>query len=148
MLIEVNFLDYIDFLKFKSEDGKKYVWDDIRKKWYVLQPEEMVRQLVVEHLYRTVGYNKNRIQLEKFLKVNTLERRCDILIYDDDIQPYFLIECKRPEIEINQKVFDQVALYNIELQVDFLMVTNGIQTYCCKIHQEEKTYQFLDYIPK
>ncbi len=147
MLLEIDFLSYVDHLKIKKEENKKYVWDDLRKKWYVLLPEEMVRQLVIQHLIQELGYNKNRIKVEKQLKVNTLERRCDILTYKKNMEPFLLVECKRPEVEINQKVFDQIALYNIELKVPYLMVTNGIQTYCCSIDFEEKKYNFINKIP-
>ncbi len=147
MLLEIDFLKYSDDLKIKQGDDKKFVWDEIRKKWYVLLPEEMVRQLVVKYLIKELAYNKNRIKLEKYLKVNNLERRCDILIYDKNLEPFLLVECKRPNIEINQKVFDQIALYNIELQVPFLMVTNGIQTYCCEIDIDKKKYTFLNELP-
>jgi len=147
MLLELPLMDYYDFLKVKTEEGKKYIWDEIRKKWYVLQPEEMVRQLTVEYFIRDLAYNKNKIQIEKRLMINGMEKRFDILVYDNDFNPYLLVECKRPEVAIDQKVFDQISIYNLALNVPYLLVTNGPQSYCCKINFEEKGYEFLNAIP-
>lgn len=147
MQLDIDFMQFVDQLKIKTENGKKYIWDDIRMKWYVLQPEEFVRQLVVKYLIQISGYNKNKIQLEKGLMINGLERRFDILVYDNDFNPYLLVECKRPQITVDQKVFDQISVYNIELKVPFLLVTNGPETYCCKVDLIEKNYAFLKEIP-
>ena len=148
MQLDIDFMQFVDQLKIKTEDGKKYIWDDIRKKWYVLQPEEFVRQLVVKYLIHISGYNKNKIQLEKGLMINGLERRFDILVYDNDFNPYLLVECKRPQVPVNQMVFDQISVYNIELKVPFLLVTNGPDTFCCEVDLIEKNYEFLKEIPK
>ncbi len=147
MKLDIPLMSYAKVLKTKTEDGKRYIWDDIRKKWYVLQPEEFVRQLLVQYLIQDCGYNKNKIQIEKGLVVNGKEKRFDILVYDEDFRPYLLVECKRPEIPVDQKVFDQISVYNIELQVPYLLVSNGLDTYACSINQEEKSYAFLDAIP-
>ncbi len=143
MLLEIDFLSFADSLNIKKEEGKRKVWDSIRKKWLVLTPEEFVRQLVVAYCIEELGYSKNRIKIEKSLKVNTLEKRCDVLIYDEETQPLILIECKRPEVKLDQKVFDQISRYNIALRVPFLWVTNGPESYFCKVDFEAGDYRFL-----
>ncbi|MGK0389619.1 MAG: hypothetical protein ACI94Y_002363 [Maribacter sp.] len=148
MLLNIPFTDFINQLNIKTEDGKKYIWDEIRKKWYVLQPEEFVRQLVIKYLIDVQKFNKNKIQVEKGLVINELEKRFDILVYDNDFNPYLLIECKRPEIKVDQKVLDQISVYNIALKVPYLLVTNGPESYCCKVDFEDKSYSFIDELPK
>jgi hypothetical protein len=138
MLLNIPFTDFINQLNIKTEDGKKYIWDEIRKKWYVLQPEEFVRQLVIKYLIDVQKFNKNKIQVEKGLVINELEKRFDILVYDNDFNPYLLIECKRPEIKVDQKVLDQISVYNIALKVPYLLVTNGPESYCCKVDELPK----------
>jgi len=134
-------------LKLKKQGDKPYVWDFIRSKWLVLQPEEMVRQLLIHYLIEDLGVNKNRIAVEKGLTVNTLKKRCDILIYDQSMTPFLLIECKAPAIKLNQAVFEQIAQYNMALKVPFLLVSNGPDAFCCAIDFEEKGFQFLSTIP-
>lgn len=136
-----------DRLKLKQVNGKRFVWDFIRSKWLVLQPEEMVRQLLIHYLLEDLGINKNKIAIEKGLTVNTLQKRCDILIYDKVFSPLLLIECKAPAIKLNQSVFEQIAQYNLALKVPYLLVSNGPQAYCCAIDFEQKDFQFLDTIP-
>ncbi len=148
MNLHIDYLQFENLLNFKTDDGKKFIRDDIRKKWLVVQPEEIVRQLTVHYLCHELGYNKNKIKIEKGLKINNQEKRCDILIYNKEFKPLVLIECKRPEVNIEDKVFDQISHYNIALRVPFLIVTNGLETYCCKIDFENKTYNFLDHIPQ
>lgn len=148
MLLDLPFTDLIDQLNIKTEDGKKYIWDEIRKKWYVLQPEEFVRQLVIKYLIDIQQFNKNKIQVEKGFIINELEKRFDILVYDDNFNPYLLVECKRPEIKIDQKVFDQISVYNIALKVPYLLVTNGPESYCCEVNFEDKSYSFMNELPK
>ena len=128
-------------------EQQKKVFDPIRKKYYVWQPEEMVRQLLVQYLIQEVGYKKNRIHLERGIKVNGQAKRCDIIIYDEDTQPYLLIECKAPNISLDQKVLDQIAIYNLVFQVPFLLVSNGIQSFCCQMDYEHKSYSFLEKLP-
>ena len=148
MLISVDYLQYQQQLKIKSKAGKKWIFDPIRRKQLVLAPEELVRQLVICHLIESLGYNKNRIKVEKSLKVNTLSRRCDILVYDLSVKAFLLVECKAPKVEITQDTFQQIARYNMPLRVPYLLVTNGIKTYCCQINYQEQTFHFLDHIPQ
>jgi len=92
-------------------------------------------------------FPKNRIAVEKSLTINELPKRFDLLIYDKNTHPYLLVECKAPEVKINQKTFDQISQYNFQLKVPFLLVTNGITTYCCQMDYEKKTFEFISNIP-
>jgi hypothetical protein len=147
MEIHIDLLRYKDQLRVKRQADKRFIFDRIRKKWLVLQPEEMVRQLVLEYLLQERGYNSNLISMERGLKVNTLDRRFDLLVYDKEVKPYLLIECKAPQVKISQAVFEQVSWYNSSLQVPYLMVTNGRENYCCWMDYEAKSYRFLDVVP-
>ncbi|GJM31363.1 MAG: restriction endonuclease subunit R [Saprospiraceae bacterium] len=113
----------------------------------VLQPEELVRQLVVQYLLSEKGFNQNRIALERGLTVNGLAKRCDILIYNQAMNPFLLVECKAPSVKITQEVFRQIAIYNLPLNVPFLLVTNGVDTYCCEMDYDQRTFKFLAAIP-
>ena len=147
MEINIDLLRYKDQLRVKRQADKRLIFDRIRKKWLVLQPEEMVRQLILEYLLQERGYNSNRISMERGLKVNTLDRRFDLLVYDKEVKPYLLIECKAPQVKISQAVFEQVSWYNSSLQVPYLMVTNGRENYCCWMDYKAKSYRFLDAVP-
>ena len=134
-------------IQVKQENGKRWIWDFIRRKWLVLLPEELVRQLLVQYLLLELGVNKNRIAIERGLHVNGLQKRCDILVYNTEMSPWLLIECKAPKVALNDGVFRQIATYNMPLQVPYLMVCNGPQAYCCSINFEEQSFEFLPAIP-
>lgn len=146
-MIDLNLMPYKEHLRIKRENGARKIWDPIRKKWLVLQPEELVRQLLLQYLLVKKGYNHNRIRMEKGLQVNTLDKRCDLLVFDAQVQPWLLAECKAPHIHVGQEVFEQAAWYNTALLVPYLLVTNGMQTYCCAIDYETRTYTFLQEVP-
>ena len=133
MLIEIDLIKYRPHLETKSENGKNFLFCPIRKKYLVLQPEELVRQLLLIYLTKEKGYPKSKIAVEKGLKINELERRFDVLIYDKNTHPFLLVECKAPEVKITQNTFEQISQYNLSLQVPFLLVTNGITNYFCKM---------------
>ena len=145
--LELGLLKYSKELKVKTIDGKRYIFDEIRRKWLVLQPEEMVRQLIIHYLLTEKGYNKNRLSLEKGLKVNTLSKRFDVLAYDMQMQPFLLIECKAPQVPVGTAAFQQIANYNTTLKVPYLLVSNGRENYCCFIDYERENFLFLDAIP-
>mgnify|MGYP000364888684 CR=1 FL=1 len=134
-------------IQVKQEEGKRWIWDTIRRKWLVLLPEELVRQLLVQYLLLEAGVNKNRIAIERGITVNGLQKRCDILIFDNEMQPWLLIECKAPSVKLNDTVFHQVARYNMRLQVPYLLVCNGPQTYCCSIDFANEAFHFLSNLP-
>lgn len=148
MQIPIDYTLYKDQLQLKKEGNKTLIFDPIRKKHLVLLPEELVRQLVLQYLIKDRNFNKNRIRTEQGLKVNSLSKRCDILIYDQNIAPFLLVECKSSKVKITQHTFDQIARYNLQLQVKYLLVTNGIQSYCCEMKYESQSYTFLQEVPR
>jgi Type I restriction enzyme R protein N terminus (HSDR_N) len=129
--------------RFKNSENKPFIFDEIRKKFVVLQPEEWVRQHCVQYLIREKKYPKSLINVEKELKINGLKKRYDIVIFNPDGSIRLIVECKAPKITINQNTFDQIARYNLALNAEYLMVTNGINHYYCTMDFKEKRYQFL-----
>ncbi len=134
--------------KIKQETEITYIFDEIRKKFLVLTPEEWVRQHFVQFIIREKGYPRSLIRLEGGLKLNSLQKRTDVVVFNSKGEKVLLIECKAPSIPINQKVFDQIARYNIIHRIPLLAVSNGLQHYYCKIDFELKNYQFLESLPE
>ncbi|NJB70050.1 hypothetical protein GGR42_000512 [Saonia flava] len=141
----LNFPAY-DF-RFKNSENKVQIFDVIRKKFVVLQPEEWVRQHVVHSLIDDKKYPKSLINVEKQLKINNLTKRYDVVVYNPDGSIHVLVECKAPKIKISQTTFDQIARYNMQLRANYLIVTNGLEHYYCKMDSEEEKYTFLSQIP-
>lgn len=133
--------------RFKKIDDKTAIFDDIRKKFVILTPEEWVRQHVVHFLMKEKNYPKSLINVEKVLKINGLTKRYDIVVFNNDGSIYILVECKAPEIKISQITFDQIARYNMTIDAEFLMVTNGLNHYFCQMDYENEQYQFLPELP-
>ena len=131
----------------KEENGNHFIFDDIRKKYLRLTPEEWVRQNFVKYLIDEKKYPPSLIVIEKGLKLNELTKRADVLIYKNS-SPILLVECKSPTVKINQNTFDQISRYNLTFKVPYLMVTNGMSHYCCQIDFENNSYHFLDDIPE
>ena len=117
----------------KNENGQQVIFDIIRKKFLVLTPEEWVRQHFVHFLINHHNYPKNLINCEQSLTYNGRSKRSDILVYDKDAKPFLLIECKGSEIKLNQQVVDQASLYNSKIKAPYLLITNGLKTFCWKI---------------
>ncbi len=124
-----------------------YILDALRKKRLLLTPEEWVRQHFVQFLILDKKYPKSLIKLEGGLKVNTLQNRTDIVVFDKQGLPFILVECKASNIKINQNVFDQAARYNTIYNVKYLVVSNGLIHYCCEMDYQKKTYTFLNELP-
>ena len=133
--------------RFKNSENKRSIFDIIRKKYVVLQPEEWVRQHCLHFLIYDKGFPKSLINVEKELKVNNIRKRYDIVVFNPDGSIHLIVECKAPEVTINQSVFDQIAQYNLALKATYLMVTNGINHYYCTIDFNRKCYNFLKAIP-
>ena len=133
--------------RFKNSENKTAIFDVIRKKFIILTPEEWVRQHVIHFLIEEKKYPKSLINVEKVLQVNGLRKRYDVVVYLADGSIYVLIECKAPEIKISQATFDQIAQYNMTLQAQYLMVTNGLNHYFCQMDFLEEKYQFLRDLP-
>ena len=141
----LNFPFY-DF-RFKNSENKVQIFDAIRKKFVVLQPEEWVRQNVVQFLINDKKYPKSLINVEKQLTINSLNKRYDVVVYNPEGNITILVECKAPKISITQQTFDQIARYNMQLKAEYLMVTNGLDHFYCKMDYTEEKYWFLDHIP-
>lgn len=133
--------------RFKNSENKISIFDEIRKKFVILQPEEWVRQHCVQFLMIEKNYPKSLINVEKELIVNDLKKRYDIVVFNPDGSIHLIVECKAPEITINQDTFDQIARYNRALNAKYLMVTNGLNHYYCQIDFENERYDFLKDIP-
>ncbi len=133
--------------RLKNSENKVRIFDLIRKKFVDLQPEEWVRQHVLHFLIETKNYPKSLINVEKQLTINALKKRYDIVIYNSKGAIHLLVECKAPEIKIDQKTFDQIARYNLQLEASYLMVTNGLEHFFCKMNLDEEKYTFLKDIP-
>jgi len=130
-----------------QKEGKSLIFDAFRHRWVRLNPEEWVRQHFVRYLVEEKHYPASLISVERSLRFNKQEFRADAVILSTAGKPLLVVECKAPEVAISQKVFDQIVRYNFEFQVDFLIVTNGMFHYCCKIDKQNQTYDFLKEIP-
>ena len=142
---KLNFPSYS--FRLKSSENKTLMLDIIRKKYVVLTPEEWVRQHVVLFLIEEKKYPISLIAVEKQLKINSLLKRTDVVVFNTNGTPEILIECKAPSVAISQATFDQIARYNLTAQSNYLMVTNGLNHYFCQIDKENETYVFLKEIP-
>lgn len=130
--------------KLKSNEKQTFIFDEIRKKYVVLTPEEWVRQHFVKFLVEEKKYPISLIAIEKQLTINNLKKRSDILIFSSNGLPNIIVECKAPNIRITQKTFDQIARYNLKLNANYLIVTNGLEHYFCKLDYQNKRYIFLE----
>ena len=144
-MIKLNFPEYN--FKVKTIENDNYVFDIIRKKYVLLTPEEWVRQHLLHYLIHEKKYPASLIAVEKGLEVNGLKKRFDMLVFDKKGKPQLLAECKAPEIKLTQSVFDQVANYNMKFNVQFLLVTNGLQHAMCAFEDDFRTYKFVKEIP-
>jgi hypothetical protein len=113
----------------KKEQGKTFIFDPLRKKWLLLTPEEWVRQNFVQYLVQVKKYPADLIAQEKVIRLGELKKRFDILIYDTHHQPWMMIECKSPEIELTEAVLHQLLRYHISIPVGLLVITNGKLSY-------------------
>jgi hypothetical protein len=134
--------------RFKNSENKIAIFDEIRKKFIILTPEEWVRQHVVQYLLLDKSYPKSWINVEKQIKINGLIKRYDVVVYNPDGSLFLLVECKAPEVKISQHTFDQIARYNLALKADYLMVTNGLEHYFCQMDYDNENYHFLQELPQ
>ncbi|GHS99192.1 hypothetical protein FACS189421_09180 [Bacteroidia bacterium] len=133
-------------LKIKKQENKDYVFDCLRKQYVRLTPEEWVRQHFIRYLIEYKNYPKGLLANEVCITLGNLNRRCDTVLYDSFLQPQMIIEYKAPSVPVGQKTFDQIVRYNSSLKVPWLIVSNGIQHYCCRIDETGETV-FLKEIP-
>lgn len=144
-MLELN----LPFYEFKiSDETPARIYDAIRKKYVILTPEEWVRQNFMQFLLCKKKYPASLLLIEKTLSVHKMRKRCDAVVYNNLGNPLMILEFKKPDIPINQKVFDQIARYNIALRVKYLTVSNGLNHYCCSIDFEKNSYTFIEQIPE
>lgn len=134
--------------KITKKDDKAFILDVIRRQYVALTPEEWVRQHFVHFLIEHKGYPQSLMGNEVQLKLNGMSRRCDTVVYDRALRPRVIIEYKAPSVSITQRVFEQICRYNIVLQVDYLIVSNGLAHYCCKVDYANRSYTFVEDIPE
>lgn len=134
-------------IKLRGTKAQPQIFDILRKKYIALTPEEWVRQHFVHFLVEHKGYPTALMANEIQLKVGEKTLRADSVLYSRDLKPRMIIEYKAPHIPITQKVFDQISIYNMLLHVDYLVVSNGLQHYICKMDYNDKKYLFLEDIP-
>ncbi len=131
--------------KYKEIDGKVAIFDYLRKKYVILTPEEEVRQGIVDYLIFEKNYPRTLIKLETGLNYNSLNMRSDILVYDNQANPFLLVECKAKDVKIDQKVIEQATRYNLTLNARYVCITNGVSTFC--FEKNETSYLQLNSFP-
>ncbi len=144
-MIDLNLPSYP--YKLKQAKDKILIFDDLRTRYVSLSPEEWVRQHFVAYLANEKGFPRGLMGNEISLTLNRCNRRCDTVVYDRNGKPLCIVEYKAPHVEITQKTFDQIARYNMVLQVDYLLVSNGLTHYCCRMDYLRNSYTFLPDIP-
>ena len=145
-MLPLNLPDYP--VKITIKDGKKVIFDIVRKTYVALTPEEWVRQHFIHFLTEQKGYPQSLLANEVQLHLNGMKKRCDSVLFDTNLRPRLIVEYKAPTVEITQKVFTQISNYNLVMKVDYLIVSNGMLHYCCKIDYETQSYHFLKNIPE
>ncbi len=134
-------------IRLQEQNGQRTIFDSLRRKYVALTPEEWVRQHFVHYLIGQKGYPKGLLANEVELRVGEKRLRCDTLLYNKELQPQMIIEYKAPDITLTQRVFDQISVYNMLLHVDYLVVSNGLTHYCCRMNYGQQRYEFLKEIP-
>ncbi len=134
-------------VRLRDVNGHQQIFDVLRRRYVSLTPEEWVRQHFVHFLIGHLGYPKGLLCNEIELKIGEKKLRCDSLLYNQDMQPRMIIEYKAPHISITQRVFDQISVYNMLLHVDYLVISNGLQHFCCQMDYDNQQYRFLKGIP-
>ena len=132
----------------KKQNGMVKILDILRQKFVVLTPEEWVRQHFVHFLIEQKGYSKTLMANEVAVTLNGMSRRCDTVVYrQEGMKPLMIVEYKRPDVEITQRVFEQICRYNMVLEVEWLVVSNGLKHYCCQLDIKSGGYAFMKDIP-
>ncbi len=144
-MIKLNLPSY-DYQLKRSEE-KVYIFDGIRKKYILLTPEEWVRQHFIHYLTQALSYPRALLKIEGSLRYNTLQKRSDIVVYNRAGLPWMVVECKAPEVRLNEAVLRQAALYNDTLRAEYVVITNGMKHLCCRVDNEHRTIQVLQAIP-
>jgi hypothetical protein len=144
-LKELNLPQYS--FRITGKEGSDMILDPIRRKYVKLTPEEWVRQNFVQYLINVGKYPPGLLGIEVLFRLNKLKRRVDILVHDRSGKPVMIVECKEPDVRIDENVFEQIVTYNLGLKVPYIVATNGMVHYACKIDVEESKFEFLLVIP-
>ncbi len=144
-MLQLNLPQYS--FRIKKQNEKLVIFDSQRKRYVALTPEEWVRQNFIRFLIEEKGYPAAYLAIEKQLNMNGMNKRCDAILYNEHALPFLIIELKAPNVAISQATFDQVAVYNAKLKVDFFIISNGIEHFCCKVNLETARYEFFPEIP-
>lgn len=143
---ELNLPSYS--FRFKSGDGgKALIYDDIRRKYVVLTPEEWVRQHFVRYLVNEKSYPAGLLAVEASFELNRLVKRADILVHNRAGRPVLLVECKAPDVRLDAVVFDQIVTYNIKFRLRYIVVTNGMKHFACSVNPDTGEWFFMDKVP-
>ena len=144
-MIQLNLPDYP--IRLSGTQEHPSIFDILRRKYVALTPEEWVRQHFIHFLINQKNYPVTLLANEIKLQVGNKTLRADSVLYDRELRPRMIVEYKAPHIPITQKVFDQISTYNMLMHVDYLVVSNGLQHYCCKMDYDNQKYLFLEDIP-
>lgn len=147
MEVTLRLTDYQSQLRIRRDGDRQDVWDPVRKKYVLLTPEELVRQLLIQFFLIEKKSRLTALSVERQIQVFGQRRRYDLMIHDRMGKPKVLVEVKAPEVAITQQTLDQIARYNLALAVSWLIVSNGIQTFCMQLEQTNGSIQFLEVIP-
>ncbi len=134
--------------RFQKYQNKIKIFSKLRKKFIILTPEEWVRQHCVNFLIEEYKYSPQLMNEEKQVIVNGMSKRYDLLVYKPEGSINLIVECKAPDVQISQDTFDQIARYNLSLDADYLMLTNGLNHYFCQLDYVKQTYIFMPHLPK
>jgi hypothetical protein len=148
MLLHLDFLQFQSQLKVTKKENVTSVYDPVRRKKIIVTPEEVVRQMVLCYLLEVCGYPLHRIRVEVGIVVNGRRRRCDIVVFDQAISPWLIVECKSPKLPLTQAAFEQAAAYNLNWKAPFLAITNGQATFSCALHHAEQRFEFMSNFPE
>jgi len=144
-MVRLNLPEYQ--FKIKTLEEKTQIFDSVRKKYVALTPEEWVRQNFIQYLISEKNFPASLIAIEMGLKYNQMQRRGDVIVYDRSGLPFLIVECKAPGVKITQDTFDQIARYNMVLKVKYLVVTNGMNHFCCLMNYMEQDYSYIEEVP-
>jgi hypothetical protein len=145
--IDIDLLLFQSYVKIRDTPRGTEIFDSVRKKWLVLQPEEWVRQLIISYLTNTEHYPVNHLSIEKSVSKGLKKGRWDVVVFDLHMKPFLLIECKSPKVPITKKTVDQALIYNIKLKAPYVCLTNGCNICCFRVQSDEYPLTFLSQFP-
>jgi Type I restriction enzyme R protein N terminus (HSDR_N) len=144
-LKQLNLPEYS--FKIRGNEGREMILDPLRRKFVALTPEEWVRQNFIQYLIDKGGYPAGLLGIEVLFRMNNLKKRVDILVHNRSGKPVMIVECKSTDVQLDEKVFDQIATYNLKFKVPYLVVTNGLRHYACRFDNGGVTWEYLLVIP-